>query len=253
MRFKRQTLGSRIKVSVICTVMLTGALHFAYGHLPFPGAVKLYANADNKINTRLFVENEMIGESLEVLKINDSAMSLSFGEGLTTFTEGEQQADIDFNALEAPLKNADAKENTRTKVIPCGMTVGVKIKTDGIMVFGCGYVNGEDGASHKPAEDFVIPGDLILSVNGKAVDNNEQLREEIQDSADGVNMKIKREEEILEVFIMPVMCIDDGINKIGIWVRDSTQGIGTVTYINPEIRRVRPRHNGCGYEKAYER
>ena len=32
----------------------------------------------------------------------------------------------------------------------------------------------------------------------------------------------------------PVKCIEDGSQKIGVWVRDSTQGIGTLTYINPD-------------------
>ena len=229
MRFKRRTLGSRVKGSVMAIIMLTGALHFCYGYL-LPDSTQLYANAGTKVE-----DND---ESLEVLKVNRQSMksgfNLSFGTELIVFAEDEQQADANSGDFGLPTEKSNTDTVEQIKVIPCGMTVGVKIETDGIMVLGSGYVNGEDGASHSPAEGIIIPGDLILSINGKSVDNNEQLRWEIDACPDGVNMKIKREEEIIEIFIKPVMCIDDGINKIGVWVRDSTQGIGTITYINPE-------------------
>ena len=236
MRFKRQALGMSIKASVIYTIMLAAALHFCYGSLPRPeSALRPEINRVEGITDR----GDKAGcESLEVLKINDSAMEsgirLSFDEGLTVLDEERPQGENIGEADNLELKTAPPDSSGQIKVIPCGMTVGVRIETDGIMVLGCGYVNGEDGAAHNPAEGIIIPGDVILSINGRILDNNEQLREEINASPDGVNMKIKRDGEIIEVFIKPVMCPDDGLNKIGVWVRDSTQGIGTITYINPE-------------------
>ena len=241
MRFKRQTLGGGKRVSVVCAIMLMAALHFCYGYLLFSDSVKLYANTSDQVNINLKAESEINRESQELLKANDNTMenelNLSFDDELKTFAEDEIQSEAKFSSFGVPLKQETQDEQVQIKVIPCGMTVGVKIETDGIMVLGTGGINGESGGLHNPAEGIIIPGDLILSINGKELDNNEQLREEINASADGVNMKLKRDEEIIEVFIKPVMCIDDGINKIGVWVRDSTQGIGTVTYINPETMK----------------
>jgi len=235
MRFKGQTLGGRIKVSLI-RIIIMAVLHFCYGNLLLIEP----AGTDTEIaaGARLNCMAEISGESLEVLKINegitDEGLKLSFDNEPDIIRKENLQTGSGLSAFDTQLKKVDSEAKEQIKVIPCGMTVGVKIETDGIMVLGCAYVNGEDGTAYNPAEGLIIQGDMILSINGREVENNSQLRDEIQNSPDGVNIKIKREEKLIEVFIKPVMCIDGGMSKIGVWVRDSTQGIGTVTYINPE-------------------
>jgi len=120
------------------------------------------------------------------------------------------------------------------KVIPGGMTVGIRINTNGVMVLGVDYVNDESGTARKPADGILNPGDLILSVNGNYVENKEDLRREIESSNGDIRLSVKREGELFEKTLVPIKCPQDNINKLGAWVRDSTQGIGTITYINPE-------------------
>ncbi len=136
----------------------------------------------------------------------------------------------------SPTEEEYKEENNSAEVhevIPMGITIGVRISTDGIMVLGTGYVNGKDGVAHKPSEGILQAGDLILSVNGKELHTKEELVNEIESEMEEIYLKIKREEEIIELNVRPIEAVEDGKQKIGVWVRDSTQGIGTITYLDP--------------------
>jgi stage IV sporulation protein B len=135
----------------------------------------------------------------------------------------------DRNILGKPFEN-----NKCVEVIPCGLTVGVRINTDGIMVLGKGLIKTEDG--DREVTEELKSGDLIVSANGKTLKNKEDLITAIEDN-DDINLEVKRNDEICNVNIRPVKSLDYGTNKIGIWVRDSTQGVGTLTYYNPTTNK----------------
>lgn len=143
-----------------------------------------------------------------------------------------------FMPSDSKVVESDTTANINMKkVIPGGMTVGIRINTNGVMVLRTEHVSDINGMTHKPAEDILYPGDLIVSVNGRLAENKEVLQEEISSSEGAIELSIKREGELFESTITPIKCPQDNVSKIGAWVRDSTQGIGTVTYINPNTMK----------------
>lgn len=137
-----------------------------------------------------------------------------------------------------PLKKIRVDVIPDLEVVPCGMTVGVKIYTEGVMVLGTGAVNGGDGKTYEPSKGVLQSGDLILKINGNEIVSKEELIAYIEKSDERpVNVVIKRDQEVIESSIQPVKSIEDKQYKIGVWVRDSTQGIGTMTYYNPETMK----------------
>ncbi len=118
-------------------------------------------------------------------------------------------------------------------LVPVGNTVGIKISTDGILVLGTGYINSIDGTLVIPAENKVKVGDIIFEVNGQKVQTKDQLAE-ITSKSEDVELVLSRNNEILKVNIKAEKSIIDEKYKVGIWVRDTTQGIGTITFINPK-------------------
>ncbi|MDR1150441.1 MAG: SpoIVB peptidase [Clostridiales bacterium] len=121
------------------------------------------------------------------------------------------------------------KEINKIKLVPCGITIGVKINTEGVMVLETDNIKLDGGLEINPSKEL-LSGDLILSVNNHEINKKEDLINEINLS-DDLNLKIKRNKIIKEIEIKPVKNLD-GENKIGAWVRDSTQGVGTLTYFN---------------------
>lgn len=119
-------------------------------------------------------------------------------------------------------------------VIPSGEAVGVKMYTDGLLVVYVGEVVDSNGNKHFPARNAGIrETDRILSVDDIKIETNEQLSDYINQVRRPVGLKVARDEEEFFVRINPVLS-NDGYLRIGLWVRDSTAGIGTMTYYNPQ-------------------
>jgi len=88
-----------------------------------------------------------------------------------------------------------------------------------------------DGIMYEPALDKVLPGDYIVSVNGIDVSSKSQLLFLINKYGDKtICMEVRRGEELFNINVDAVP-VTNGEFKMGIWVRDDTQGIGTMTYV----------------------
>lgn len=123
------------------------------------------------------------------------------------------------------------------QVIPVGEIVGIKLYTSGVLVVGTSAIEGIDGIMHKPFENTEIEeGDSIIAINGNIVNNTEELINKINIS-NGENIKItyKRKEIEKNCEITPVQDKNKEY-KIGLWVRDSAAGVGTVTFYSEETQ-----------------
>ena len=118
-------------------------------------------------------------------------------------------------------------------LIPGGNVIGVKFYIDGVHVLKSDNVETENGKKNPAKEAGIKSGDYIKEVNGLPVYTNEDLSKIIQFS-DEAELTVIRNGYKFKTKITPVLSKEDGNKKIGIWVRDSTAGIGTVTYYNPE-------------------
>ncbi len=111
-------------------------------------------------------------------------------------------------------------------VVPSGEAVGVKIYTEGLLVVGM--------SDNSPAEKCgVRVNDRIEYVNGCELLTSEQLADAVCGSEPSVTLTVDRDGKTLDIEISPEKD-SDGEMKLGLWVRDSTAGIGTLTYYNPE-------------------
>ena len=119
-----------------------------------------------------------------------------------------------------------------TTLIPSGIPIGIYVKTNGVLVVGIGEFENERGETISPAKYILQTGDYILDVNGEKVENKKQFVQMIADSGgEEMIMTLQRGEEITEVRIKPEGN-PNGDWKLGIWIRDNAQGIGTLTYVD---------------------
>ena len=133
-----------------------------------------------------------------------------------------------------PVKTVDLQVVEETKVYPVGLPVGIYLKTDGVLVVDISTF--EDGAGNKvePAKYALKKGDYVLEVNGESVHGKKDLIKRIRKSnGEDLIFTLCRNGEKTQVKCTPVQS-DDGEYKIGVWVRDSAQGIGTITYLDTE-------------------
>ena len=131
------------------------------------------------------------------------------------------------------LKNVNVDILPRTKVIPVGSVAGVKLYTNGVLVVGMSEIEGEDKKIYKPyKESGIKEGDTIISINQTQINSTDELIKEVNKSkGNDIKVKYVHDENTLECSIKPVKTGKEDY-KIGLWVRDSAAGVGTVTFYN---------------------
>ena len=135
------------------------------------------------------------------------------------------------------LKNVNVDVLPKTQVIPIGNIAGIKLYTNGVLVVGMTEIEGIDNKKYKPYENTGIQeGDRIISINNTNIENTEDLVKRVNSSnGNAINIKYVHEQKTLECSIKPVETAQKEY-KLGLWVRDSAAGVGTVTFYEPESK-----------------
>ena len=196
-------------------------------NIPFVGTVEQTADTD-------------VSEVARAYATNVKAVNVNLLDTLNISTGEIGSYDLNFRLFGmVTLKSVKINVCDEVLIIPCGIPVGIYIETKGVMVVDIGDITTADGTVKCPASDILWPGDYIVSVNGQSVDDKEALIEAIdsseQSAGEYVNIGLYRNGRYIEVRLEPVRD-ENGRLKIGTWVRDDCQGLGTLTYIDKNGR-----------------
>ncbi|MBR7092316.1 MAG: SpoIVB peptidase [Clostridia bacterium] len=137
-----------------------------------------------------------------------------------------------------PIKNASVRVVDTVTVIPCGTPFGIKLYTEGVLVVGLSDVD-TPGGRHNPARAAGLKtGDVILSVFGTSLSSMQQLSAAVE-SSEGrtVTLRVRRDGIEFDVRFAPAFSVSEKCYKAGIWVRDSSAGIGTMTFYDLQTMR----------------
>lgn len=134
-----------------------------------------------------------------------------------------------------PLKNIVVTVTPQISLIPGGESIGVSLYTDGTLVVGRSDVVAQGGEVRSPARDADLrPGDVIKQINGIKIENSSQLADIVSKYGDSpLHLSVDRDGQTVGVTISAVRDDQDGKFRLGIWIRDSTAGVGTLTFYNP--------------------
>lgn len=175
-----------------------------------------------------------IGNFLPVtktVKTEDDTVE-SFGM-LSTESCGTYEMECRFLGV-IPVKDVTVNIVDDTQVIPCGVPIGIYVRTKGVLVVDIGEIETEGGTTHSPAKHILKSGDYIMAVNGASITEKEELIDAVNKSGGSeLTLSILRDGELMDCTIQPVSY---GTNeyRIGVWVRDDMAGIGTLTYIEED-------------------
>lgn len=133
-----------------------------------------------------------------------------------------------------PLKSAVATVVDTPILIPCGTPFGIKMYTDGVLIVGLTDVETSAGLTNPAKKAGIRTGDVLLSVGGKAVNTIQEVADRIK-TCEGqiLEWRIRRNNLEFTVRFAPVKALDKQY-KAGLWIRDSSAGIGTMTFYDPE-------------------
>lgn len=131
-----------------------------------------------------------------------------------------------------------AKSSPDVMVIPGGQTIGVKVKSAGIMVVGFHLVTIDATKKQSPGKEAQLQlGDLITAINDKPVKDVADISpfvEKAGKSKQPLHMTILRNNEELRITLQPQYDMIDKAYRLGIYIRDSAAGVGTLTFYVPK-------------------
>ena len=154
-----------------------------------------------------------------------------FGESLFGKSKNESEKNVtDSNNLPE-----NTTKNTQQKVFIGGTPIGIKLYCDGVVVVGMDDVLTNAGTVNPAKNAGFKKGDIIKSVDGKTVTKNSEVSFLIEES-NGKEMlfTVNRDGAEIQINFKSVYSDTDGRYKAGLWIRDSSAGIGTLTFFTDE-------------------
>lgn len=147
---------------------------------------------------------------------------------LTTFTSLREA--YSYKLEGSATLNVMKYNNKRKKVCLGGDPVGIKLNTKGVLVVGFSdIISDKDRKKSPAAEAGVQIGDSILKINGETIDDSKKLAK-IIDKGSEFELTLLRNNKLVTRKVTPVKNSIDGKYKFGVWIRDSTAGVGTLTF-----------------------
>jgi len=131
-----------------------------------------------------------------------------------------------------PLRTVEVIQTDGCHLIPGGSVVGITLHTRGVLVVGLGSVKTAMGSQSPVALAGLQAGDCILTCNGTELENTAHLASMCSDSDQPVLLSVERDGNRFDVTVHPAKDRDSGEYRLGIWARDSTAGVGTLSFID---------------------
>lgn len=222
-----------------CTIISFSTVFIRFSQIP--NNIMLLEGEQHLFDVRLPInvsidtkKNDVLRLNGNILDGNDVSLNLLSPFKIESSKNGKVDFDIKMLGI-IPIKHVTVNVIPQIKVIPGGQPVGVKLTTKGVMVVGTSQVNCVDGKQYSPSQDAGIEaGDTIIKINNISIKDGEHVSRLIN-SCNGESMKVTliRKDKEIETNIKPVKSREDQQYKIGAWIRDSTAGVGTLTFYCP--------------------
>lgn len=241
MKTKSLLLYRVILISLVNIILILGCI-FVYKSYydKLPGTIILETKKEQVLSYDLPIKGEIYMSDANSSTVSVSAKAVStvdFNSDITMVASRPQNYVVKTKLFGfIPFKSVDISVIDEVLIIPVGVPVGIYTDTEGLLVVGTGEFENKKGEKCEPCKKTVYPGDYILAVNGEMLESKYHLVSLIKE-CEGQNqtLTIKRDNEILEVDVFPQEN-EAGEYKLGMWVKDNAQGIGTITYITSSGR-----------------
>lgn len=192
--------------------------------------------------------NTILGINVKSSSFSNAVTASSNLNNSITQNTGKVNLELDlFNLF--PVKDVTVNVIPKTKVVPLGKAIGMRLYTEGVLVVGMSEIEGK-----KPYENSGIEtGDKIVEVNNVEIKSTDELIQCVN-SANGSSVEVKyindkNEEEVAN--ITPAKTAENEY-KLGLWVRDAAAGVGTVTFYEPSSGEFGALGHGINDVDTYE-
>ncbi|MFG6322698.1 MAG: SpoIVB peptidase [Lachnospiraceae bacterium] len=234
-KIKHTALSRRIRYLLFLYIFLGFAIGlfcwatYAYYQSTVPSTISIKAGTSERINLRIPASGVISTDSETILALNQP-LTIVAGENTSSY-----QMRLKLFGL-VPLKDVDIQVIENTTLTPVGKPIGIYVKTQGVLVVDTGSFDGAGGDKCAPSEYKLQSGDYLTAMDGFAINDKKQIKEYIENGNGAeIIFQVSRKDELIQVKVKPEPD-ENNVYKMGAWLRDSAQGIGTMTYIDSQNR-----------------
>lgn len=243
LKLHKKTIGI---ILVALTIFITFTPQFR-AIVDFPKEIRMLEGESHTIELNLPGVLTLLSDSNGLLMANESilnngtAKNISLREAINLQALGNGTTNIKVKLFGfIPVRDLTVNVFPKKYVIPGGHSIGVRISSKGVMVVDFARIKDKTGKQTSPAEGSGVRiGDRIMAINGVPIEGMDDLAKAVRDSqGKPLNLKIERGNTIFERVIDPILCEEENLYRIGMWVRDSAVGVGTLTFYDPETKKL---------------
>ena len=205
----------------ICALLISGGFLYADILFAFPSEITMHTNE---------VHKSSLGALVNIGDIPKEICASANQNKVTPIQQGEYSATLKI-ANTIPFKKIKLRVTSPRSVYASGELIGLRLHNKGLIVTQSAPIKTAE-SSISPAENAgIVPGDVILEINGTPVRASEEVGTLLSEST---TLTLLRNNSIKKVTVNPVRDETDARLKLGVWVRDSTAGVGTMTYFDAQ-------------------
>ncbi|WP_059104901.1 SpoIVB peptidase [Shouchella shacheensis] len=139
-----------------------------------------------------------------------------------------------------PLKSIDVSVLPEIKVVPGGQSIGVKLNTEGVLVVGHHLIETINGQQSPGESAGIEVGDMITKINGVTMRSMRDVTDLVQDAGEEkkeLSIEVKRDQKDIQTILKPQKAKGEHSYRLGLYIRDSAAGVGTMTFYEPESKK----------------
>ncbi|MCM3650329.1 MULTISPECIES: SpoIVB peptidase [Metabacillus] len=212
--------------------------------LGFVKEVKEYVKIPNNL-TVFESQTVSVQSSIPVNASRDTEEAFTVqknSDGKTLDVHGKKAGEgaVVFDLAGFPVKKIGINVLPDFKVVPGGQSIGVKLNTLGVLVVGHHQINTSEGKKSPGELAGVQIGDIITKINGTKIEQMSDVTPFIQDAGktgEPLNLVLTREDKEMKAKLVPLKDENDHSYRIGLYIRDSAAGIGTMTFYDPKSKK----------------
>ncbi|WP_413379828.1 SpoIVB peptidase [Alkalihalobacillus sp. 1P02AB] len=157
---------------------------------------------------------------------------------ITGHEVGEQEMTFEVGGF--PVKQVNVNVLPKIEVIPGGQSIGVKLNTEGVLVVGHHLIPTTIGDESPGEEAGIEVGDMIVKINDEPIQHITEVANIVQKAGEGnqpLSIEIKRNNQLVNKTLTPIKAKNEHSYRLGLYIRDSAAGVGTLTFFDPESKK----------------
>ena len=227
-------LNNKWRLYIVIALLLILSVSQILNLYSFPQEINIIKGENKDLDVTFPFTIKVLQDNSKIVNyscINKSDLNLKRSYKFNSIDSGIARLQFNLFGL-IPVRDIEVNVFDRVKLVPCGNSIGVKLNTRGVLVVAVADIIGTDGKKYNPARAAGIKaGDSILDINGEKVISAEHVVELLNNIKDKeVDIVIERNNMRFSTIVKPVKSLQDNCYRLGIWVRDKTAGIGTLTF-----------------------